>query len=305
MPCFKTDGVLEMVKKKLLIVSEIAMRYWMDYDLSNFDVILADKKNYIKYVPEVDYIISGREEYPSSLLLKAKKKQFISRCGHGRDNISKLDGITVMTSKGALNTTLAEITICYILMGLRDVNQLDSDCRRGKWNPEIGNTLKGKIVGIIGYGNIGQEVAKLLTPFDCYILHYDIITNRSNCDLNQLLKESDIITLHCDKNETSINMINEETISKMKDGVILINTARGGIVNENDLIKSINKFKYVVLDVFEKEPLDIRSKLMTYSNILLGIHSANATEEGWKLMAKMAIENVIDYENSLSNTSKI
>jgi D-3-phosphoglycerate dehydrogenase len=292
-----------MVKKKLLIVSEITKKYYKKFDLSKFDIILANKENYTKYISDCDYIIAGREYYSKELLKKEKKLKLISRCGHGTDNIEKIDKISVSDVKGALNTTVAEITICYILMGLRDTILLDENCRKGDWEPKIGNTLKGKTIGIIGYGNIGQEVARLLKIFDVNILYYDILPYRKNCKLEDLLTESDIITLHCNKNETSINMINNNTISKMKDGVILINTARGGIINERDLLNHINKFKCVVLDVFDVEPTSISNKLLKCKNTILGTHSANATEEGWRLMAKMAVENIINYENNLCDSS--
>ena len=283
-----------------MIVSEITKRYYKNYDLSQFEVILANKQNYKDYVPKVDYIIAGREEYTLNLL-ESNKDVVISRCGHGTDNIA----IKSYDCKGALNTTIAEITIGYMIMTLRNIIQQDKTCRQGVWKPIIGNTLKDHTVGIIGYGNIGKEVAKLLKSFGCTILHYDIVKDKSNCRLNTLLSKSDIITLHCDKNLTSVDLIDDYAISSMKDGVILINTARGGIVNEMDLLKNIKKFKYVVLDVFEKEPLYINNRLRRQKNILLGCHSANATEEGWRRMTEMAIRNIINHENSLCNSSKI
>lgn len=281
--------------KKILVVSNVAKRFLMtdSYDLKDgFEFVFADVSDYKKRINDVDYVIAGIERYTKPLLRNAKKLKMISRCAHGVDNIA--EGIVPVTDcRGSLNRSMAEMVLGYIIMCLRDIKRIDSLCRKGTWKPVVGTTLANKTVGIIGYGNIGSELGRLLRGLGITILHNDIIRNRSNCDLERLCSNSDIISLHCDLNKASYHLIDNRMIELMKHGVILINTSRGSVIKEKHLIENIDKFKYVVLDVFEKEPLDKNSRLLSFDNIILGMHCAGATEEGWNMMGRESIDNII------------
>lgn len=281
---------------KVVVVSEVFKNNIDDINTDGFDIILSNKNTYKTDIVDADYIIAGMEEYNRDTLEKCKNLKMISRCAHGTDNIEK-GIIPIMNAKGSLDITVAEITIGYILCALRDIMKINEMGKDDTWQRIIGNTLSGKTIGIIGYGGIGRKVSILLESFDVSILHYDIIKNRSNVTLDNLLKSSDIITLHCDLNTSSYHMINKESIEKMKDDIILINTSRGKVIKEEDLINYIDKFKYIVLDVFEEEP-PIDNLLLDCHNVIVGMHTASCTEEGLYNMASKAMRNIVEYEKN-------
>ena len=279
--------------EKILIVSSVA-KMFLPKHIHGYRFIYADIKNYIDMIKHCDFVIAGMEPYTKEILDGAKHLRLISRCGHGTDNISK--GIVpIRDCRGCLDRTIAEVVIGYIIMCQRSLKQIDTSCHNGIWDRVIGNTLEDKTLGIIGYGGIGETVGVLASKLDMNILHYDIISERSNCTLDHLLKESDIITLHCDLNPSSKHIINKDTICRMKKDIILINTSRGFMINERDLLLYHRRFKYIVLDVFEDEPLPVDSPLFSCSNIVFGIHSAGSSFEGLKCMVRMSLDNIINF----------
>ncbi len=187
---------------------------------------------------------------------------------------------------------VAHHTIALILSYARQLNSFYTNIRKGNFSDKQINCpdLKNMKLGIIGYGRIGKQVAELAQSLGLEILAYDrnatecTFTNGVNsCDLESILKNADIISLHCDANPTSIGMINEKTIKLMKDGVILINTARGCIINEKDLIKNIKKFSFVGLDVLDQEEkFSKKHPFLKHSNIFITPHIAYKSEETTK-----------------------
>ena len=194
------------------------------------------------------------------------------------------------------NHTVAHHTIALILFHSRKINTFFTKVKKGIFADYQVDCydLKGKKLGIIGYGKIGKEVAKLAQCFGLEILVCDRNLDKCEirdgikfCDLEGVLRNSDIVSLHCDANPSSIGMINRKTIKMMKDGVILINTARGSIINEKDLLQNINKFAFVGVDVLENEN-DFKKghPFLKYSNILITPHIAYkselTTKERWQ-----------------------
>jgi phosphoglycerate dehydrogenase-like enzyme len=194
------------------------------------------------------------------------------------------------------NHNVAHHTLALILYYSRQLNTFFTKIKKGNFSDKTVNCydLKGKKLGIIGYGRIGKQVAQLAESFGLEILAYDrnlttceVRDNTRFCGLEGVLQNSDIISLHCDANPTSIGMINNETIKMMKDGVILINTARGSIINEKDLLRNINKFSFVGLDVLEDENNFKKSHpFLKHPNLFITPHIAYKSEmtskERWK-----------------------
>ena len=279
--------------EKILVVSNVA-KMFLPKHIPGYRFIYADKNNYIDMINNCDFIIAGMEPYTGEILKKTKCLKMISRCGHGTDNIIK-GVVPVYDCRGCLDRSIAELVIGYIIMCQRHLKLLDSNCRLGRWDRIIGNTMEGKTLGIIGYGGIGRTVGHLGSKLDMDILHYDIIPNRCNCSLDMLLKKSDVITLHVDLNPSSIHLINKDVILRMKKDIVLINTSRGRVVDTRDLLLYHRRFKYIVLDVFEEEPLPLDSGLFGCSNVLFGIHNAGSTSDGLKRMALMSLDNIINF----------
>ena len=165
----------------------------------------------------------------------------------------------------------------------------------------LGNELSGKTVGIIGTGAIGSSVAKILNAFGCKILAYNGFSHKQNTDiitylpLKEMLGQSDIITLHCPATPKSKHLINAQTISYMKKGAILINTARGAVVDSLALKNALEKgiIRAAGIDVFDKEPpLEENEPLLSAKNTLLTPHIAFASEESMQKRAKIVFENI-------------
>ncbi len=244
-----------------------------------------------------------------------------------RENLEKIQGLKMMITRSAgtdhidkeycdsnnikwkniiySSHNVAHHTISLILFFTRSLNSFNNFLKKGKFCDRNINCfdLKNKTLGIIGYGRIGKQVGELAKAFGMNILIYDRksigcskINNLTVCDLNGLLKNSDIITLHCDANPSSIGMIKSESIKKMKEGVILINTSRGCIINENDLIKNINKFSFVGLDVLcNEKDFSKKHPFLKHKNIFITPHIAYKSEETTKERWNITYKHIEDF----------
>jgi len=295
---------------KILIVSNTTKDNYsaVEDKLSMHDISFADVPGYIEKVKDFEYVIAGREPYTEDILKDAKKLRVISRCGHGTDAIDKEycreNGIAVLDARGALDDTIADLTIGYMVMALRRLKEIDKGTREEGWKPVLGRDLTGKTVGIIGLGGIGTAVAERLSGFRTNTLFYDIDPEKQHdyiyakyVDLDELLKMSDIITLqlHCVLDKKAKPLIDRDAIRKMKEGVILINTSRGGMIAVEDLVEALEcgKVDYAVLDVYPIEPLPKDDIVRNVENVLLGAHTAYYSIEGRRALAMKAVDNLL------------
>ena len=280
-------------------------------DLLKTNLIVKDRKVSILRIGDIDYILaSGRYKIDKELLSKAKKLKMVQRTGVGLDSIDlealKEKGTPLYVNAGVNSESVAELTLLFILAGLRKLPTINSNLKKGIWNKQDQgvqtNELKGKKVGLIGMGNIAKRVANLLIPFGVDVFYYDPFklpdkeeTNLkvSYSGLDVVLQICDIISLHCPFSENTKHIINKNTIEEMKDGVALINTARGGLINTEDLIYSLrnNKFSFVCLDVYENEPIK-ESELFGFDNVITTPHIGGITKESFSKMMEDAIRNI-------------
>jgi len=215
---------------------------------------------------------------------------------------------------------VAEHAIALILSLNRKIHRAYYRVREGNFalNGLLGFDLHDRTVGIIGTGKIGRITGKILHGFGCRILAYDLYPNQEFQEkygeyvaLNDLLAASDIITLHCPLNESTYHLINKETISLMKSGVMLINTSRGGLIDTYAIIKGLKsrKIGYLALDVYEKEADfffedlseeirqdDIFERLLTFPNVIVTAHQAFFTSEALTNIAETTMANIDDFE---------
>jgi glyoxylate reductase len=216
-------------------------------------------------------------------------------------------GIPVSNTPGVLTDTTADMAWTLIMSTARRVVEGDKFTRAGKykgWGPLllVGQDVHHKTLGIIGFGRIGQTVAKRAAGFDMKILYYDVnkmpeVAQKYNAEyreLDDLLRESDIISLHVDLNDSTRHLIGEREFGLMKDTAYLINTARGPVVDENALVQALknNCIAGAGLDVFENEPA-LAPGLAELDNVVIPPHIASATRETRGAMARIAAENVI------------
>jgi len=247
-------------------------------------------------------IIAGVEPLTRKVMEKAKNLKIISRCGIGLDSVdleaARELGIKVTNTPDAPTASVAEFTVGLMLCILRRINTLDALIRKGGWKGPQGNLLKDKTVGIIGCGRIGTYVAKLVNAFDCNIVGYDpFITKHDICKMipfDELISSADIITMHMPFTEENRHMIGREQLSKMKKTAILINTARGGLVDEDALYDALKSGQIAgaALDCFENEPYE--GPLTTLDNVVLAAHMGASAVEGRAIMERQAFDNLVN-----------
>lgn len=256
-----------------------------------------------------DGIIAGIELYTENTLKQAPRNlKIISRFGTGYESIDIRAagelGIAVANTPGVNATAVADLTLGLMIAVARKIPQLDKKARQGEWERFIGIGLSNKTLGIIGLGSIGREVAIRAKGFSMNIMAFDPYIdekyvqhqNIKVSSLEQIFKEADFITLHLPVTKETGKMINRETISKMKRNAILINAARGKLVDEEALYEALvnREIAGAGLDVFEQEPPK-NTSLFKLDNVVVTPHIGGHTQEASELMAKTAIENVVSY----------
>ncbi|MDR3048588.1 MAG: phosphoglycerate dehydrogenase [Elusimicrobiota bacterium] len=296
----------------------------MTYDsMEGLDTLLANKEFKIevhaKPSPEEfktlikDYdglLIRSEVKVTADIIAAADKLKFIGRAGTGVDNVDKnaatQKGIVVANVPGGNTISAAEHTIGLMLSLARNIPDAYKSLKSKKWDRKnfVGAELLGKTLGLIGLGRIGMEVAKRMLAFGMKITAYDPFANEgfakgNNIDLKSfdaVLKEADYISIHSPLNDDTKGMINAESIKKMKDGVRIINCARGPIINEKDLSAAIKsgKVKGAALDVFAKEPPEDWTIIETDGTITTP-HLAASTEEAQVKIAQEMSDVIIDY----------
>jgi D-3-phosphoglycerate dehydrogenase len=254
-----------------------------------------------------DAIICGAEPITRKVLAASKKLRMIMKHGVGVDNID-MDaatslGIVVANAPGTNSKSVADMTIAVLLALLRGLCEASYATKGGGWNRYIGHELSELTVGVVGTGRIGQGVVRRLKGFECTILAYDIVQDAgllSNktvhyVPLDQLLAQSDIVTLHAPLNEQTKNMIGARQLAMMKETAYLLNAARGELVDEHALYDCLKagQIAGAALDVFATEPPQT-SPLLQLDNVLATPHIAAYTYEAMDRMDRACAESILD-----------
>ena len=266
----------------------------------------------IKEAVNADYLLAGgRLKITREVLEHAEKLQMIQRSGVGLDALDldaiKELGIPLYVNQGVNAESVAEHTLLLILACLRRLTTIAKNTQSAIWKKQEQGVqtgeLKGKTIGIVGMGNIAQTLVGMLKPFHVKILYYNLEqmpkdyetqNNMSFVSLDELLKLSDVVTLHCALTEETKNLICEKTIRMMKSGAVLINTARGEIVNPDALAEALRsgKLSYAALDVHVKEPIPEDYPLRGLDNAILTPHIAGVTSDSFRAMMHDAFRNI-------------
>ena len=250
-------------------------------------------------------VIAGTELYTKEVLEQLPNLKVISRLGVGMDNIdlevTKLKGIKVFKTKTTPAPAVAELAMGLMLDVARKVTHQHNQLASGTWKKEMGTLLHGKTLGIIGLGTIGKTLVELGRGFNFKILAYDLFQdeafqnkfNITYCDLDDLLKKSDIVSIHLNLSDQTKNMINKQRLGQMKPDSIFINASRGEIVDEDALFEILNDEKILGagLDVYKEEPYD--GPLTQLDNVVLTPHIGSYAKEIRIKMEIEAAENLI------------
>jgi D-3-phosphoglycerate dehydrogenase len=266
--------------------------------IQEFDVTLKtgmDEDELVKTIPDFHAtVVRGATKVTGKAIDAASNLELIVRAGIGLDNIdleaAKTKGIQVANTPAATSISVAEHTFGLMLAAVRNHGKANLSMKEHKWEKKLfsGTELYGKTLGVMGFGRIGQEVAKRALAFGMKVICYDIIDCQTDLDakqvpLEELLSQADIITLHLPLTDKTRHMISDKEFAMMKDGVILINASRGGTVDEKALKNALDsdKVRAAALDVFEKEPPDEFS-LVDHPNVIATPHIGAAAKEGQK-----------------------
>ncbi len=291
----------------------------------NFEIIDGTDLEQIKEkIVKCDGISIRTAKLPADVIRSAKNLKIISRHGVGYDNIdleaAKEKNVTISITATANAVAVAEHVMFMLLNISKRKDMYDKTVKSGRFNDrnKLPKTIElwNKNILIMGFGRIGQSLIKRCIGFEMNVYVYDPFVSKEEIeslggkkieDLKEGVKKIDALTLHMPLNEKTKNIINYEVLKNMKKNCIIINASRGGIINENDLNKSLNENKIfgAGLDVFDTEPPDNDNPLLKNDKTFLSPHTAAFTEECMVRMGKETIQNIIDFFDKKLEKSKI
>ena len=261
----------------------------------------------IQLLNDMDGVIAGTEAYPKSVLEKLPKLKLISRCGAGTDGIDKdalkSMGIALFNTPQVHVTAVAELAIAGLLSLSRKIVPQHELLVSGKWEKKMGVNISQKTIGIIGFGKVGQAVAQMLSGFSCKLLIYDPFYKQAIepsigklvNSLDEIWSQSDVISLHIPSTPETKELLNTQSLAKLKHHVIILNTSRGDLITESALVEFLtnNPSAGAYLDVFEQEPY--QGALTQLQNVVLTPHIGTFTLETRSNMELEAAINLINY----------
>ena len=253
-----------------------------------------------------DVAVIANMPFPSSVVSKANGLKFIDVAFTGTDHVgldaARERGIAVSNASGYSNEAVSELVLGMVLSFMRNISKVEERCREGKDKTGlVGCEVKGKTVGIVGLGKIGRRTAEIFNVLGANILassrsrHMDAPSYVNEVELDELLESSDIVVLHCPLTPETRGLIGKRELGKMKKSAILVNVARGPVVDEKALVEALEKGEIAgaLVDVFDKEPpLALDTPLLSAPNTLLTPHVAFATKESMSLRAEIVFDNL-------------
>jgi D-3-phosphoglycerate dehydrogenase / 2-oxoglutarate reductase len=269
-----------------------------------------EEQDLLKYAGQFDGAICGDDRYTERVVQTcAPRLKVISKWGTGIDSIDaeacSRYRIKVFRTPNAFTLPVADTVLGYILAFARRQPWMDREMKLGRWEKIPGKALCECTLGVIGVGSIGKAVTRRARAFGMKVYGTDIIeidhvfineTGIEMTNLQSLLSASDFISVNCDLNPTSYHLINHDALALVKSGAVVINTARGSIVDENALVEALQakRLAGAALDVFEHEPLPLQSPLMKMDNVMLAPHNSNSSPAAWERVHWSTIRNLLN-----------
>ena len=288
-------------------IVDLRERYPFKYRLLDVEEA-ATEPQLLEAVPGIDAAICGDDPWTAAVMNAGRPTlRAICKWGTGIDSIDAAAAarrsITIRNVPDAFSVPVADTVLAHLLAFARRRDELDRAMKRGEWHKIPGTTLAESTLGIVGVGAIGRTVARRAAAFGMTLLGCDPVTpplqflddtRMQLTDLDTLLRESDFVSLHCDLNPTSRQILNAHAISLMKPTAVVVNTARGGLIEETALVRALQQGRLAGagLDVFEVEPLPAQSPLRAMSNVSLSPHCANSSDLACLKVHERVLENV-------------
>jgi D-3-phosphoglycerate dehydrogenase len=298
--------------------AEVFAEHDIQYDVPEIQQQL-DENDLLEIIDKYDGVIAGDDEFSARVFESAEQLDVVVKWGIGMDNIDQeaadAHGVTVHNTPGAFSAEVADVVIGYVIMLTRQLHEIDREVRRGTWYTPQGVSLREKTMGIIGVGNIGSAVARRTAALEMNLLGHDVVpideklkseTGIQSVGLESLLKQSDVVSLNCPLTEETRGLIGEEELDAIGPEGYLINTSRGELVQERELITALenDQIAGAALDVFKTEPLSKDSPLTDIESVILGSHNAQNTKEAVWAVHDRAVElllNSFDIEGAVSD----
>ncbi|HTJ10959.1 MAG TPA: phosphoglycerate dehydrogenase [Dinghuibacter sp.] len=269
---------------------------------------------FVDYFSEADAAIIGLELITPAILDRLPNLRMLAKYGVGLDNVDleacRQRGVTVGWTGGVNKRSVAEMALGFMLALSRNLYVTSNQLKSGTWNKNGGTQLSGKTVGIIGLGYIGKELAGLLRPFGCTILVNDILDVSAYAEAHglecvsreDLAERADVISIHTPLTKETTNLFDAALLRRMKPTAFLINTARGGIVNEGDLKRALQEgvIAGAALDVYHTEP-PVDQELLNLPNLICTPHTGGNSYEAVVAMGVSAIEHLVAYRDKTNN----
>jgi D-3-phosphoglycerate dehydrogenase len=262
----------------------------------------------LEIIDGFDGIIAGDDELTARVLERGNRLKVIAKWGVGMDAIdleaARRLGIRVFNTPGVFADEVADVVMGYMILLARQLHKVDQSVRNGGWMKIRGVSLRDKILGVVGIGDIGRAVVRRAVASGMSVIGYDIAsvptgfnheTRLRVVELEELLKTADFISLNCSLTPTNHHLLGSRQFALMKDGVYIVNTARGGLIDEAALVGALRRGKVsgVALDVFENEPLPPNSPLREFDNCIFGTHNSSNTVEAVSRVNAMTIQNLL------------
>jgi D-3-phosphoglycerate dehydrogenase len=268
-----------------------------------------DEADLLKIIEGIDGVVCGDDRFTARVMDASGQLKVLSKWGTGIDSIDRSAaadrGIEIRNIPNAFSEPVGDTVLGWMLSFARRIAEQTELMRNGGWQKLPGHALNEKTLGIIGLGNCGKAVARRAQVFGMRILASDIVEpdadfvrqhGVSMTTTEEVLKCSDYVSVNCDLNPTSLHIIDQTSIELMKPTAVLMNAARGPMIEESALVAALQEQRLhgAALDVFEDEPLAEDSPLRSMSNVLLSAHNANSSPAAWERVHEQAIDNMLD-----------
>jgi D-3-phosphoglycerate dehydrogenase len=260
-------------------------------------------------VRDIDGAICGDDEFTERVLSAAPRLRVIAKWGTGIDSIDsaacRRRGIVLRNTPGSFSDPVADTVLGYLLSFARRQPEMNRDMHAGRWEKLAAVALRECVLGVIGVGSVGKSVVRRARAFGMRVLGNDVVpmppefiaaTGIEMVSRDDLLAQSDFVSLNCDLNPTSFHLLGAQAFTLMKPTAFVINTARGPVIDELALVEALRSGRIAgaALDVFEVEPLPLDSPLRGMENVLLAPHNANSSPSDWEAVHEKTIRNLLE-----------
>ncbi len=306
-------------KKRVAITApymqSVIDRFRPQFELRGIEVLVpsvnerCEEADLLAWIGDVDGVICGDDRFTARVLAAAPRLKVIAKWGTGIDSIDReacaQHGVAVRNTPNAFSEPVADSVLGYMLCFARNLPRMDRQMKAGVWDKIPGLALRECTLGVIGVGDVGKAVVRRALAFGTTVVGHDrkempadFLADTSIAMLNkpEILQQADFVSLNCDLNPTSYHLLGAEELALMKPSAVVINTARGPVIDEAALIDALQtgQIAGAGLDVFEDEPLPAGSPLRTMDNVLLAPHNANSSPQAWEHVHQNTIRQLLE-----------